>query len=291
MIRWVWIFALFPTGCGRPLDLGTDIIWSTSFEDGGLSSLSVAPGSGGFYTSDAGESGVGISAEQAHTGRYSAKITSVASIPHPGTEPPGGGGLYKTGEFPEEAYYSAWYYLPRPSESDDAMAPAYYVTTTLWSILKFQGVLDPDAGPDGGLSQVLDLSLESQADHSITLVLGDANHTYLTSPLPLKVPIIPIGQWFQIEAFYRNAIDSSGHFTVWFDGTQIYDVARPTNTSVGDGGPNPVVYFTPCSLIYQLGPTDADADGGAAPVAQIYIDDVAISWSRVAPQGVLQVPQ
>jgi hypothetical protein len=283
----VWICALFPVGCGKPLDLGSDVIWSTSFEEAGLSSLSAPPGTGDFYTSDAGDSVVSVTTEQAHSGRYSVKITSTADLPHPGNEPAGGGGLYKVGEFPSEAYYSAWYYLPRP-ESVDGAAPDFYVTTTLWSILKFQGVLDLDAGVKGGLSQILDLSLASQADHTLTLVLFDANHRYLTSPLPTVVPIVPIGRWFQIEAFYRNAIDLSGHFTVWFDGTQIYDVARPTNTSIDDGGPNPVVYFTPCSLIYQLEQTRSDS---GIPKAELYIDDVAISWSRVAPQGVLRVPQ
>jgi hypothetical protein len=280
------VIALLPTGCGRALDLGTDIIWSTDFEDGGLSSLSAPPGAGGFYTSDAGDSAVAISSEQAHSGRYSAKITSIATLPHPGTESAGGGGLYKTGVFPGAAYYSAWYFLPPPSDGD-ATAADSYVTTTLWSVLKFQGVLDPDAGPGGGLSQVLDLSLESQLDHSLTLVLFDANHRYLTSPFPVVVPVVPIGQWFQIEAFYRNAVDTTGRFTVWLNGTQIYDVERPTNTSIDDGGPNPVVYFTPCSLIYQLAPPP----GGGNPIAEMYIDDVTISWSRVTPQGVLQVPQ
>jgi hypothetical protein len=100
-------------------------------------------------------------------------------------------------------------------------------------------------------------------------------------------PILYAGRWFQLEAFYRNATDSNGHLTVWLDGTQIYDVARATNSPVGDGGPNPDVYFTPCSLVYQLEPVD---DAGATN-AEIYIDDVAISWTRVTPQGVLRVPQ
>jgi hypothetical protein len=276
----VWVFAFFSTGCGRPLDLGTDVIWSTDFEEGGFSGLSAAPGTGGFYVSSAGDSSVGISAEHAHSGRYSVKLTSSASLPNPGPEPAGGGGIYKSGIFPQEAYYSAWYYLPQS-----------YITTTAWTILRFPGVRNADAGPDAGLNEVLNLSLESQEDtpqdNTMTLLLGDTNRQYLTSPLAVPPPVVHAGRWFQLEAFYRNAIDSSGHFTVWLDGTRIYDVARPTNAPIGDGGPNPEVYFTPCSLVYQLEPI-----GDAGPTsAEIYVDDVAISWTRVTPEGVFQVPQ
>jgi hypothetical protein len=140
------------------------------------------------------------------------------------------------------------------------------------------------------LNEVLDVALESREDtpqdHSMTLLLGDTNRLFLTSPLPVPPPIVHAGRWFQLEAFYRNATDSSGHFTLWLDGTQIYDVARPTNSPVGDGSPNPDVYFTPCSLVHDLQPI---GDAGSTNAA-IYIDDVAISWSRVTPQGVFQVP-
>jgi hypothetical protein len=274
---WACVLALFFVGCGRPLDLGTDIIWSTDFEEGGLASVRTSPGAGGIYISDAGDSSVVLTTEHAHSGRYSVKITSSAALPDPGNYPPGGGGggIYKTGAFPKAAYYSAWYYLPTS-----------YTTTTPWIILAFlPGVpeRDQDAGASG-LTPLLQLSLESQVNGTMTLLLTDPNRLDLSSTLPVPPPIVVPGRWFQLEAFYRNDISSSGHFTVWFNGTQIYDVARSTNTPIGDGGQNPDVYFMPCSLVVQLGPAKAD-------VAEIYIDDVAISWTRVTPQGVLQVPQ
>jgi hypothetical protein len=271
------LIAFLSTACGRPLDLGTDVIWSTDFEEAGLSALSARPGTGGSYVSEAGESSVTLSTDYAHSGRYSVKVMNSVSLAQQGAEP-AGGGIYKAGSFPEEAYYSAWYYLPRA-----------YVTTS-WEILRFPGIRDPDAGPDGGLNEVLDVALESREDtpqdHSMTLLLGDTNRLFLTSPLPVPPPIVHAGRWFQLEAFYRNATDSNGHFTLWLDGTQIYDVARPTNSPVGDGSPNPDVYFTPCSLVHDLQPI---GDAGSTNAA-IYIDDVAISWSRVTPQGVFQVP-
>jgi hypothetical protein len=258
---------LLATGCNRPLGLGTDIIWSTDFETGDLSAWSAPPGTGGSYLSftDAGalNPSLTVSSEQAHSGHYSLKVASSASLPEPGTLPPGGGGVYKEGLFPQDAYYSAWYYIPQA-----------YVTTTNWNILRFRGVVDSDSGVDGGLSDLLDVSLVSQPDGSMTLYLVDARHQYLTSPLPDPVPIVPVGSWFQIECFYRNTTDPSGRLTVWLDGAQIYDVERPT-------GPSAAVYFTPCSLVYNLVPTDA----------ALYIDDVAISFTRVTPGGVFVVPQ
>jgi hypothetical protein len=250
--------------------MGTDVIWSTDFESGDLSALTAPPGTGGVYLSftDAGADGgpdptVAISSEQAHSGRYSVKFTSSAALADPGPLPAGGGGVYKEGAFPQNAYYSAWYYVPQP-----------YVTTTAWSILKFRGVVDPDSGVDGGLSELLDMSLESQPDGTMTIVLSDARHQYLTSPLPDPVPIVPVARWFQVESFYRNANDSSGRLTVWLDGVPIYDIDRPT-------GPNSSVYFTPCSIVYDLTPPDA----------ALYVDDIAMSFTRVTPSGVFAVPR
>jgi hypothetical protein len=273
VLRW-WVYVgtvCLATGCSRPLELGTDVIWSTDFESGDLSAWSAAPGTGGSYLSftDAGADAgalnpsITLSTEQHHSGDHSLKIASLASIPDPGPLPAGGGGVYKEGLFPENAYYSAWYYVPRP-----------YVTTTNWNILRFRGVVDADAGVDGGLSNLLDLNLISQGDGSMTLSLTDARHQYLTLGLPDPVPIVPIGRWFQIECFYRNTTDPTGRLTIWLDGVQIYDIVRPT-------GPSAAVYFTPCSLVYEMVPTDAE----------LYVDDVAISFSRVTPGGVFVVPR
>ncbi len=255
---------LLAAGCSRSVDLGSDVIWSTDFEKGDLSDWSAGPGTGGFYPNDGGssETSIEISDVYHHSGRYSVKVSSMANVPDPGVLPASGGGLYKQGLYPEAAYYSAWYFLPRP-----------YQTTTSWIILKFKGVVSGDAGIVPGYAELLDLSLESLPGGGMTLVLSDAQHQYLTSPLPDPVPLVPIKQWFQIESFYRNSQDASGGLTIWLDGVLIYDVMRPT-------GPNPMVYFSPCSIVYQLDP----------PTAEIYVDDVAISWTRVTPHGILRAP-
>ena len=44
-------------------------------------------------------------------------------------------------------------------------------------------------------------------------------------PLDVTDPVVPVGQWFQVEAFYRNAQDATGRVTYWLDGRQIVDIA------------------------------------------------------------------
>ena len=278
LLAWPCIAA----ACNEPLDLGTDLVWATDNESGDLSAWSASPGTGGWYL-DYGNPSVEISTEQAHSGRYSIKISATAAAPDPNVSSPSGGGLYKEGLFPQEAYYSVWYYVPQS-----------YQTATLWTILKFEALPSSDAGAaDGGqagdtdasagdagdsgpttpgVSQLLDVRIQSLPTGDMTFILVDHRKMYLASPMPNPPPHVPIARWFQLECFYRNAPDSTGHLTIWLDGTMIYDISRPMTA-------NPAVYFTPCSLADKLTPSSM----------AIYVDDVAISWKRMTPQGVLKL--
>jgi len=274
----------FVAGCGRTLGLGTDLVWSTGFETGDLSDWSAPPRTGGTFESDAGGANPSVTpaTEQAHTGAYSVKFASVAAV-QGSPYSPGGGCLYKEGEFPQGAYYSAWYYIP-----------AFHETLSAWSILKFMvpnGATAEEAdvgdastsaaamqstalGRAVGASELFDLSVLSLPGQLMTLVLFDARHQYLESPLPDPVPYLPIARWFQIECFYRNDSGSGGELAVWLDGVPIFDVKRPT------GGETPSIVFAVCSLVNELSPQSA----------ALYVDDVAISWTRVTPLGVLAQP-
>ena len=274
-LRLGFVAICLSTGCGRSLGLGTDVVWSTGFESGDLSDWP-AP-----VETDAGGSdpSVTVSTAQAHTGSYSAKLSSIASAPQGSPYEPGGGCLYQRAAFPESAYYSAWYLLP-----------SFYETLSAWSILKFMipvaAAPSEDAG-DGGpsssgtpstalgraldASELFDLSVLSLPGQTMTLVLFDARHQYLESPLPDPVPHLPVGTWFQIEAFFRHDdAGAGGELTIWLDGTLIYDVVRPT------GGQSETI-FAVCSLANDLSPQDVT----------LYVDDVAVSWTRVTPGGVL----
>ena len=54
--------------------------------------------------------------------------------------------------------------------------------------------------------------------------------------------MVPVGQWFHVEAFYRNAPDASGRLTFWLDGRQIVDVANQPMA------PTPFVEWNACSI-------------------------------------------
>lgn len=249
--------AALETDCGGPLDLGTDIVWSTDNETGDLSAWNLPPGSGAPYENSS-DATVAISTDQAHSGRYSIKMSSAAASPLGSPDSPSGGGIYKEGPLPQNAFYSVWYYLPRA-----------YQTTTSWTILSFRSRQDATTVPP-----LIDIRLQSSPDGEMTLAVYDHRRQYLASPLPNPPPVVPLGRWFQIESFYRDANDSSGHLSLWLDGALVYDLTRPT-------GSNPVVYFSPCSLVNALSPSPAE----------IYVDDVAISGSRIGPRGTLKVPQ
>jgi hypothetical protein len=301
-----WLLA----GCAQPLDLGSDVIWSTDFERGDLSDWSAPPGTGGVYLADAGPSDAAfeISDAEAHSGQFSARFTSVAGAQPTSRYPPGGGGLYKNAVFPAQAYYSAWYFIPQS-----------YQTLSDWTILKLMvppsagqasnagsGDAAPDAtlgAGDAGAASALDASDGADAGDggtipddaaapaarngellslllrylppNLTLVLSDPRPAFHEAPLPDPVPAVPIGRWFQVECLFKNVSDAGGggEIVVWLDGRQIYDSVRPF-------GYNTAVYFTPCSLADDLDPSSAE----------LFIDDVAVSWSRVSPRGVLKAP-
>jgi hypothetical protein len=279
--------------CTGPLDLGTDIIWATDVENetGTFSAWSGPPGTGGPYF-ESGSPAVSVSSDQAHSGHFSLKLTSTATTEAQTSSLPAGVGLLKEAQFPEEAYYSAWYYLP-----------SAYQTLTSWTIMKFESPLpaessdggssvvdaaaEASAPSDGGvtppvsdggaaappLMQLLDLRLQSLPGGDMALVVYDHRQQYLEAPLADPVPTVPVGRWFQLECFYRNAGDSSGRLTVWLDGLLVYDLSRPM-------GASPTIGFTPCSLADDLIPS----------AVELYLDDIAISWRRVTPSGVLTLP-
>ena len=104
----------------------------------------------------------------------------------------------------------------------------------------------------------------------MTLALYD-HRTGADRPLDVPNPIVPVEQWFQLEAFYRAANDDTGRLTYWLNGQQVVDIAgAPTS-------PTSWVEWDACSVGENLTPS----------MATLYVDDCAISRSRVGPSGQL----
>jgi len=238
--------ALTP-GCAPRIDFGSDLLWSARHETGDLSEWMA--GNQGGPTDDPPTATVAITTEiTAHSPPYSVKLANGAS------------GAFDTARlsreaFPDEAYYSAWFYLPQA-----------YQTTADWTIFQFQA-------PTAQNPLLYDIDLRSLSNGDMILSVFDHRPQYLRSPTPDVAMPVPITQWFQIEVFFRNAPDDSGRFEVWLDGALNYDIQRP----MGLGG---TIYWSPCSSTEDLVPVQS----------AIYVDDAAISLVQLTPTGTLGDP-
>lgn len=244
------MLSLLGAGCGGDLEVGSDVLWSARFETQTFDEYLAFAGGGPSASSPA--SSVVVSGERAHRGAFAAKLSVDAA---PGA-PQQNVGLARDGELPTEAYYSAWYYLPRSIG-----------VGTYWVIFKLRTrAVAADPATD---AELFDLNLANLASGEMTLRLYD----HRNGDIPLDAPdvVVPVGVWFQVEAFYRNAPDASGRLTLWLDGRQIADVqGRPTG-------------LTPW-MAWDAGSVGLDLTPGQAV---LYIDDCAISRTRVGPTGIL----
>jgi hypothetical protein len=118
-----------------------------------------------------------------------------------------------------------------------------------------------------------DINLKSLATGQLTLRVYDV---VLSTDVAMieSDPGVPVDRWFQIEAFYRNAPDSTGHLSLWLDGVLVVDVGRATGASGWVG----------------WSVANVGADLSPATVT-LYADDCAVSRVRVGPAGVLDDSQ
>ncbi len=257
-------------GCGQQLDVGSDVLWTARFEGGDLGEwMSV---SGGGAVAFPAPNAVDVSSDHAWRGRYAARFTLQTASD--GSQ--ANAGLSRTGFLPVEAYYSAWYYLPSAVN-----------VSTFWVIFKFR--MRSVADDASTAAELFDLNLASTPGGGMTLRLYD-HRSGGDVPLDVAVPSVPVGTWFQIEAYYRNpgaaagadgggtdgsasdagSIDNGGRLTFWLDGQQIVDVA-------GAMAPTSWVAWDVVSVAVNLNPS----------TAVLYVDDCAISRTRVGPHGII----
>jgi hypothetical protein len=244
--------ASFLAGCGPRMDLGSNVLWTAQFEGGTFDEWTGVPGGSANAYPTPGNT-IAVSNAYPHHGNYAALLTIDAGPD--GTQ--ANAGLTRKGGLPVEAYYSAWYYLPRT-----------IAVGTFWILFKFR--LRTDASDANTENEFYDLELVNAADGSLTLLLYD-HQSGMDVPLVSPAPVVPVSVWFQIEAFYRNAQDSSGRLTIWLNGEQVVDVAGQPMA------PTPWVEWDAVNVGENLTPS----------TAAVAIDDCAISFSRVGPTGII----
>lgn len=237
-------------GCGQQLNVGSDVLWTARFEDGDLSEWMKVTGGG--VSAFPAPNAVEVSSDHARRGQYAARLT--IQTPSDGSQ--ANAGLFRTGFLPVEAYYSAWYYLP-----------SAVTVGTYWVIFKFR--LRTDATDPSTTTEFYDLDLVNSSPGQMSLILYNHRTPVHEIPLDPPHPSVPIGTWFQIESFYRNAQDSTGRLTFWLDGEPIIDInGQPM-------APTSWIEWEVCSIGEDLMPSPA----------VIYIDDCALSQTRVGTTG------
>jgi hypothetical protein len=240
-------------GCGPQLDVGSDVLWSARFEDGTFSEWTGAPG-GAVDANPTPPSMIEVSADHARLSRYAAKLTIDAGSD--GTQE--NTAMSLKGNLPTEAYYSAWYYLPHSA-----------TVGTFWVISKFRmRTVADDATTE---QELYDLDLVNLPTGEMSLQLFDHRMGGFIVPLDATGVVVPVGVWFQIEAFYRNAPDATGRVTYWLDGQEVVDVANHPMA------PTPWVEWSAVSIGVNLTPS----------LEVLFIDDCAVSLTRVGPSGLI----
>jgi len=242
--------ALAPA-CTARLNLGSDLLWVARHETGDLSEWS-GDDKGGASTAMA-DTSVKISTDYAHSGKYAVKLSN-AAVSMPDKED---ARLWRSDRYPQAAYYTAWYYLPRG-----------YETTNEWTIMQLRV---PSGADGGGVSLLLDVDLRSLPGGDLILSVYDHRPQYLRAATPDPEVKVPVGSWFQVQAFFDYSSGPDGRFVLWQDGHLLYDLHRPFNLPDG-------VYFSVCNYIsVALSPPDS----------AIYVDDASVSLTRVALDAAL----
>jgi hypothetical protein len=263
------LYLALASGCGRDLDVGSDILWTARFEGNNFDEWKRAGGDRGDQA--LAPNTIEVSSDISHLpGSFAAKLTASGTA---NNTQGFGASLVRDGNQPTEAYYSAWYYLPQ------SISVGLY-----WVIMKFRYhsvAGDPTTG-----AELFDVNLSSQKSGEMSLRVydhgagsagsagsdggaGSGGHDLPLLSTVKATPKISVGkEWFQIEVFYRNAAD--GRFTLWLDGQEIIDTSESTGS---DGW----LAWDVVSVGYNLSPEPA----------VLYVDDCAISRTRVGPSGLL----
>ena len=252
MRRHFWLVLLLgiaTSACAPQLDVGSDLLWATDHESGELDDWYA--GDGGGLLGGTADGTVKISDAVAQSGRYSLVLTDLAMSDTVGA------GIYRELVSPPDAYYSAWYYLPR-----------LYETNSQWTIQKFRSRSDAD--PDA-ISHGHDLNLRTLPGGQVVLYVFSHDPAYLQAPLADPPAFVPVETWFQIEVFYSPRTDDTGRILVWLNDRLVYDLKDRRTTGSDD------VLWNPCNIGQDIQPFPPE----------IYLDDAAISRVRVTRDGKL----
>lgn len=237
---------------GAPDMTDPGVIFTTGNE-GSLKDWDSGPDmdAGGYYA----DNGVALpvyTTEQHHSGEGAAKVVINADGVDKISR------LYRRiGDY-EEAYYLAWFYLKED-----------HVPSSWWSIFLFRANQNRSDSTD-----LWSLDLVRTPQNQLTVALYE--HQYDNGAGKQKgrtvsaitQQIVPVGVWFQLQAFLKAKAGQPSQLQVWLDGIQVINLDK--TTAAPDG----------MSLYWVIG----NGAGKLTPAeSTVYIDDAQISTSFVRP--------
>lgn len=213
------------------------ILWSADHETGDLSQWDKDEGGGVFNT---GTGQVIVTNTVAHSGRY-----AIAMTINDANKQTQAARIFRWGENPKEAYYSAWFFFPQIFKPEE-----------WWIVFQFK------SGDPMWL-----LNIENRENGDMVFYLWDwINKQGYDNQMTSQITTVPIGRWVHVEAFYRRATDKTGRITIWQDGVKLYDFDG-VQTATSDS-----VHWSLANYTDQITPS----------TATIYADDAVISTNPVS---------
>ena len=244
------------TSAPAPPSGPAQVVWKADMETGNLGEWTAGGTRGGSYDSgDCLRPSNGVTTEQAHSGRFSMKMTIDTSKGQSGCRQFRHEESARGGEY----FYSAWMMIPKQVN-----------VSSFWNIFQFKSsnssinettwVVEAKSRPNGNLHAVLRWKGLVAGPYS-----GDGTALRYYDQ---AVKDFPIGEWFHLEVFLRQSESYSGRVTVWQDGVQLWDM-----NNVKTRYPN----------ADQRWSINSYSDRLSGNAGTIYVDDARISRNRVGP--------
>jgi hypothetical protein len=222
------------------------IFWSADDGPGGLAQWSLN-GGGGIFNSGTGT--VTLSDRMSHNGHPALALTIRDAN---GQEQ--AARIFRWGENPEAAYYSAWFYFP------EEYHPAQW-----WNVFQWKSKRDMSADASDPMWV---LNVGNLPDGRMRFYLWDAIHgKSYDSQLVNPTKPLPVGCWTHVEAFYNRSERNTGQIYIWQDGVELYELDR-VQTAVSDN-----VQWSLTNYTDRITPS----------TATIFVAGATISKSRLGP--------
>lgn len=174
-----------------------------------------------------------------HTGQYAAEITVVTRTDG-GPQPQGR--CVRQGVLPVEAYYGAWYLVPKATTVVKTSA----TDVGLWNLFHF----------GGGNTGLWDVSLVNGPNGELNLHLYD----FLREEPRGDSPAIPIGRWFHVVLYLKRAKDTTGAVALYLDDQKVVELTDLVTDNTDSGQ-------------WYVGNLASATD---PPDCTVYVDDITI---------------